>query len=106
MRIRKQNLGFEEKELLFSAKVGDALAHPLRIEILKLITDKNQKRIPVCNKDLVEHFGYAQATISQHVNKLVQADLVKLRMENKFSIYYANIGIIGKYMDTLKKIII
>ena len=66
MRIRKDNKDLMENEILLIADVSDALAHPLRVKILKYIMTQNRAMKTVCTKDLVEEFGYAQATISQH----------------------------------------
>lgn len=58
---------------------------------------------PVCNKDLVANFDYAQATISQHMKKLVQSGLVEVKKKDKFSYYYANLGILMQYINMTKK---
>lgn len=57
----------------------------------------------VCNKDLVANFDYAQATISQHVKKLVDAGLIEVKKQDKFSYYYANLGVLMQYIDITKK---
>ena len=41
----------------------------------------NRERTPVCNKDLIAEFGYAQATTSQHIKKLVDAKLLETRKD-------------------------
>lgn len=104
MRIRRDIDDMQEEEIIFVAKISDALAHPLRIKILKYILFNNSTRTTICNKDIVAFFDYSQATISQHLKKLMEADLIKIKKEDKFSIYYANIGILGKYMSSLKKL--
>ena len=73
MRLRKELDEMQEKDILLIARISDALAHPARIKIFRYIMAQNKKRARVCNKDLVEHFDYAQATISQHVKKLADA---------------------------------
>ena len=80
----------QEEEILLIAQVSDALAHPARIKIFRYIMQANKAMVLVCNKDLVEHFDYAQATISQHTKKL--ADY-----------YYANLGVLMKYLNATKK---
>ena len=76
MRLRKEYDEMQEKEILLMAQVSDALAHPARIKIFRYIMQQNKTRTPVCNKDLVNEFDYSQATISQHVKKLINADLL------------------------------
>ena len=63
----------------------------------------NKSRELVCNKDLVANFDYAQATISQHVKKLVDSGLVEVKKKDKFSYYYANLGMLMQYTNATKK---
>ena len=83
--------------------MSDALAHPLRVKILKYIMTQNRNMKPVCTKDLVEEFGYAQATISQHMKKLVLAGLVESKHKEKFNYYYVNLGLLARYVNAAKK---
>ena len=103
MRLRKEVDDMQEEEISLIAKVSDALAHPARIKIYRYIMQNNRNRTPVCNKDVVAAFDYSQATISQHIKKLVNADLVQVKKDDKYSMYYINIGILGKYLDATKK---
>ncbi len=103
MRLRKEADDMQEEEILLIAEVSDALAHPARIKIYRFIMHENRERRTVCNKDLVQAFEYSQATISQHVKKLVQADLVQVRKNDRFSEYYANHGKLMQYLNAAKK---
>lgn len=103
MRIRKDNKELLENEIMLIADVSDALAHPLRVKLLKYIMTQNRNMKPVCTKDLVEEFGYAQATISQHMKKLVLAGLVESKHKEKFNYYYVNLGLLARYVDAAKK---
>lgn len=103
MRLRKESDDMQEEEISLIAKVSDALAHPARIKIYRYIMQSNRKRTPVCNKDVVAAFDYSQATISQHIKKLVDADLIHVKKDEKYSMYFANIGILGKYLNATKK---
>ena len=103
MRLRKEADELQEEEILLIAQVSDALAHPARIKIYRFIMKCNKERAPVCNKDVVAAFDYSQATISQHLKKLIDAELVQMQKNEKFSMYYANFGILMKYLDATKK---
>ena len=103
MRLRKETDDMQEEEVLLVAQVSDALAHPARVQIFRYIYAANRTRNAVCNKDVVEAFPYSQATVSQHIKKLVQADLVQVRKDDRFSYYYVNIGMLGKYLTAVKK---
>ena len=106
MRIRKKevvidSLNVEEVELV--TKVSDALAHPARLELYRYIMTENRRMNQVCTKDLVTAFDYAQATISQHMKVLVKSGLVDVKNKEKFAYYYANLGVLMKYTDAVKK---
>lgn len=103
MRLRKESDDFQEDEVLLISKVSDALAHPARVRIFRFLFNRNRERAPVCNKDVVKEFDYSQATISQHIKKLAEAELVQIKKDDKFSYYYVNIGVLGRYMDAVKK---
>lgn len=103
MRIRKNDIGIDESELEMIATVSDALAHPVRLKLFRHIMQSNRTMTNVCNGDLVKEFGYAQATISQHMQKLVKSGLVETKKQNKFTYYYANLGMLMKYIDNTKK---
>ena len=103
MRLRKEQDEMMEEEVLLIAKVSDTLAHPARINIFRYIMQSNRAMVQVCNKDLVEHFNYAQATISQHTKKLVDSGLVEVKKKDKYSYYYANLGMLMQYLNATKK---
>lgn len=103
MRIRKEGGQLVDEEVLLIARASDALAHPARIYLFRHIMSCNTKRQPVCTGDLVEAFDYAQATISQHMKKLVNSGLIDVKKSNKFTYYYVNIGMLSKYLDATRK---
>lgn len=103
MRIRK-NTGIEKEEAVLIANCSDALAHPVRVELFKFIYNENMDRKVCCNKDLVENFGYAQSTISQHMSRLIGAELIEVKKSGTRVEYYVNLGILQKYLNTVKKL--
>lgn len=103
MRLRKDHDEMLEEEVLLISTVSDALAHPARIKMFKYIMQANRAMVQVCNKDLVEHFDYAQATVSQHMKKLVDSGLIEIKKKEKFSYYYVNLGMLMQYLNATKK---
>ena len=106
MRIRKRETVIDsltETEIDLVTRVSDALAHPARLELYRYIMTENRRMNKVCTKDLVAQFDYAQATISQHMKVLVKSGLVDVKNEEKFAYYYANLGVLMKYTDAVKK---
>ena len=55
------------------ARLCKALAHPARLQILRLLAERNSC---VCG-DLVDDMPLAQATVSQHLKELKDAGLVR-----------------------------
>ena len=102
MRIRKRT-DLHDEELNFIAQVSDALAHPVRLKLFRYIMQTNRVMTDVCNRDLVKEFGYAQATTSQHMNKLVSSELVESKKKDKFTYYYANLGVLMRYINLTKR---
>ncbi|PSR55581.1 transcriptional regulator [Adhaeribacter arboris] len=62
---------FRETEIKL-ATYAKALAHPARIAILQLLS---QKQICVCG-DIVEELPLSQSTVSQHLKELKEAGLI------------------------------
>lgn len=104
MRIRRENDIYQEDEIRLISSASDALAHPLRVEIFRYIYTENIARRQVCNKDLVAEFGYSQSTISQHMRKLLISGLVEAQRKESYSYYYVNLGMLQKYLNTVKKL--
>jgi ArsR family transcriptional regulator len=103
MRLRKTTGLLDETEAVLIADVSDALAHPARVKIYQFILEKNKDMIPVCNQDLVAAFEYSQSTISQHVKKLIDANLIQMKKQDKKSMYFANIGRLSQYLAATRK---
>ena len=72
MRIRKRMGSLPNDDIDLITRVSDALAHPVRLDLFRFILQKNKNMELVCTSDLVQNFDYAQATISQHMNKIMK----------------------------------
>lgn len=103
MRIRKNFDSELGEDIQLIAKVSDALAHPVRLHLFRYIMGANREGTPICTGTLVDEFGYAQATISQHMKKLVDSGLVTANKKERFTFYYANLGLLAKYIDSTKR---
>ena len=104
MRIRKENDDLQEDDILLIANVSDALAHPARVRIFRFIIRKNAAGIPVCNKDVVAEFNYSQATISQHIKRLIKSELIRVEKKDRFSYYSADLDLLGWYIEAIRRI--
>ncbi len=74
---------FFKKEEIRIADFAKAISHPARISILKLLA---QKKSCICGK-IVEVIPLAQSTVSQHLNELKKAGLIKGTIDGKKSCY-------------------
>lgn len=97
MRIRKANKKTDWEKANEIAKVSDALAHPVRVKIVEYVMEKNEHQKGVTNKELVERLGYAQATISQHLNTLCSAGLMSKSTDKSFKGYFLHHGLMMQY---------
>ncbi|MEZ5041593.1 MAG: metalloregulator ArsR/SmtB family transcription factor [Saprospiraceae bacterium] len=104
MRIRKEEMPTTNDDL-FLAQIADALAHPVRMAILRYVLQNEEVSNDTCNKDLVELFDYSQATISQHVKKMIQADLFLIEKKDKFSFYAVNKEVLGRYYKLMEALL-
>ena len=104
MRIRKETDILNKEEVELIAQCSDALAHPARVEIFRFIYRANMARQTVCNKDVVEAFDYAQATVSQHLSRLVGSGLVECQKRGSRACYFVSLGILAKYLAAVKKL--
>ena len=95
-------MGSDDYRLI--ARASDALAHPARVAIFRYIYNKNLARETVCNKDLVAEFDYSQSTISQHISKLVHGGLLEVQQKGTKNEYYVNLGMLGQYLNSVKKL--
>ena len=105
MRIRTKISGKYITETDYEvAQIADALAHPVRVALVRYLSEKNNGRgvdNVTCNKDLVDLFDYSQSTISQHVKILKEAGLFLTEPQDKFIYYELNYPLLKKFMRTL-----
>ncbi len=94
MRIRAEiSSKYINEEDYKIAKIANALAHPLRVALVRYLEAKNCGAgvdNVTCNKDLVEMFDYSQSTVSQHVKILKDCGLFITENKDKFTFYTLN----------------
>lgn len=69
--------------------VFEALAHPARRKILRLL-----RAGPLSAGDIARHFTLTKPTLSSHFNKLKQAELVTAERQGTSLIYHLNTSIL------------
>jgi ArsR family transcriptional regulator, arsenate/arsenite/antimonite-responsive transcriptional repressor len=76
-----------EDEAAATASLFAALGNPARVRIVNLLIGSEE---PVCLCNLIEPLGLAQATVSQHLKKLVEPGLVVREERGKWSYFSIN----------------
>src|ERR1041385_5698746 len=85
-----------EEELLAPATVFAALGNPARVRLVNLLAGSDE---PVCLCHLIEPVGLAQATVSGHLKKLVDAGLVVREERGKWSYFLINAAAFERVCD-------
>lgn len=73
-----------DSEARATAALFRALGDPARVKILNLLATSGE---PVCLCNLVEPLGLAQATVSHHLRRLVEAGLLTREERGKWSFF-------------------
>jgi ArsR family transcriptional regulator len=76
-----------DEEATATAALFAALGNPARVRIVNLLASSEDA---VCLCELIEPLGLAQATVSQHLKKLVEAGLVLREEHGKWSYFSIN----------------
>ena len=99
MAINKKNEF--EAAVITLADFAKALSHPARIEILKILAEKNTC---ICG-EIVEVMPLSQSTVSQHLKELKKADLVSGTIEGVTSCYCINWETVLQHFDQLNQFV-
>ncbi len=107
MRIRTEiSSKYINEEDLKVAEIANALAHPLRVALVRYLGTKNDGTgvdNVTCNKDLVKMFDYSQSTVSQHVKILKDCGLFITESKDKFTFYYLNRDLLREFTAFLDR---
>jgi ArsR family transcriptional regulator len=73
-----------EDEAAATAALFAALGNPARVRLVNVLARSDE---PLCLCNLIEPVGLAQATVSEHLKKLVEAGLVLREERGKWSYF-------------------
>ena len=76
-----------DEEAAATARLFGALAEPARVRLVNLLVDAGQS-VSVC--ELIEPLGLAQATVSHHLKRLMDAGLLDREERGKWAYYSIN----------------
>lgn len=88
-------------ELKQVEKISKALADINRLKIIKYIQE-HKGRLECTS--IVSLLNLAQPSISHHIKKLVEAELIEPHKEGRFYFYSLNKAVIKSYSEILKKL--
>jgi len=91
------NLSIHNEEQIEIAVIAKVLAHPARVAILQYIS---KKEACICD-DIVDEIGLSQPTISQHLQVIRRAGLIKGSFEGKRICYCLNIERFNEFKNIL-----
>lgn len=81
--ITKKSVDINDPDLIRTAELAKALGHPVRIAILKFLSERSTC---ICG-DITEILPLAQSTVSQHLKALKNAGLIKGEVEGVRTCY-------------------
>lgn len=103
MRIRSDiSSSYITEEDTKIAEIANALAHPLRVALVRYLDEKDKGQgldNVTCNKELVNMFDYSQSTMSQHVKILKECGLFLTKSQDRFTLYYLNRDLMTQFSD-------
>lgn len=82
-------------------KISKALGDSNRLKILKAIQSHKGKL--ECTT-ITSSLNLAQPSVSHHIKKLVEAELIEPHKEGRFYFYSLNCDILDAYLSTLKRL--
>jgi len=82
-------------------KIAKALGDSNRLKILQAIQSRNGKL--ECTA-IVSFLDLAQPSISHHIKKLLEADLIEAHKEGRFYSYSLNQRVLDAYLERLKEL--
>ncbi len=83
------------------ADVCKALGHPLRIEIIDLLQDKE-----LCFSDILEITKGSKSNLSQHLSVMTQKGILKMRKDGKNSYFSLSTLKVSKACQLMREVLI
>jgi predicted transcriptional regulator len=97
--IREMSIETCKKRL---AELSKGLAHPVRVEIVRMLENKPREERCVCG-DIVDAFPLAQSSVSQHLKILKETGWVQGNIDGPCVCYCTLEGILEYYLTILKR---
>ena len=96
--ILKRSRRLDAKKLATMAVVMKAIAHPLRLQVLEFLENKEPQTVTA----LLEHTGVEQSLLSHHLAELKKKKVVSTHREGKHIYYALSLKEISKIFDCME----
>src|SRR5688500_14626043 len=90
----------DKKFYRMHAEVCKALAHPLRIELIEIIRNKE-----LCFSDILEKTGGLKSTLSQHLSIMVEGGILVSRKDSRCSYFRVASPKVNKACGLLREVL-
>ena len=84
------------------AELSKGLAHPMRVEIVRMLENKPTEERCVCG-DIVDALPLAQSSVSQHLKVLNETGWIQGEIDGPRVCYCTVEGIMEYYLDLMKR---
>jgi DNA-binding transcriptional ArsR family regulator len=84
------------------AQLSKGLAHPARVEIVRMLANRPQEAKCVCS-DIVEALPLAQSTVSQHLKVLKETGWIQGEIDRPHVCYCLIDGIVEYYVALMER---
>ncbi|AZA10103.1 MULTISPECIES: ArsR/SmtB family transcription factor [Corynebacterium] len=71
-----------------ASQIFKALGDPTRLQLLQLVAEQES----ICGVDLAEHLAITAPTVTHHMQKLAEVNLVQRHRQGKWTRYQVNPG--------------
>ena len=92
------------EEIIEQSDLIKALAHPVRLSMMRLLNEARREDKQLCANDIEKHFDLSQPTISHHLKILREAKLVKTQQQGTwiyFSVYMPTVTVAYELIKSL-----
>jgi DNA-binding transcriptional ArsR family regulator len=97
--IEKMTIDACKKRL---AELSKGLAHPMRVEIVRMLEDKPSEERCICG-DIVDALPLAQSSVSQHLKILKETGWIQGEIDGPRVCYCTVEGIMEYYLSLIKR---
>jgi DNA-binding transcriptional ArsR family regulator len=84
------------------AELSKGLAHPMRVEIVRMLEDKPSEERCICG-DIVDALPLAQSSVSQHLKILKETGWIQGEIDGPRVCYCTVEGIMEYYLSLIKR---